>query len=126
MDNGCDSRSGPPFFRGVMLCDVYGTTQFEKELLSNSEILNLVMDETFAHNLYASLCNNIWTKGEEEFSASWRYSAGVVAHLRNTSSNQESECYLDFYCSGHEGEVFPDVLEVLSALGWTQKCFSRE
>ena len=101
-----------------MRFDIYGKTKFEQEMLNDPDILNLVMDETFAKNLYASLCNVIWEKGEETFSSSWRYAGGVVAHLRNMSAGL-NEDYLDFYCSGSEGTVFPEVAEALSNLGWT-------
>lgn len=117
MDIECDSRSGPPIFRKYMRFDIYGDTQFEQDLLNDPDIMNLVMEKTFAKNLYASLCNVQWEKGDEKFSASWRYAGGVVAHLRNISGGL-SEDYLDFYCSGGEGTVFADVEEVLRNLGW--------
>jgi hypothetical protein len=106
-----------------MIFEIYGNTQFERELLNNPDIMNLVMDETFAKNLYAALCNKIWVKDGEEFSASWRYAGGVVAHLRNVSGGLNEE-YLDFYLSGHEGEVFPDVSDALCKLGWTSKDYA--
>lgn len=106
-----------------MIYEIYGNSQFEKELLDNPDIMNLVMDETFAQNLYASLCNKMWVKDKEEFTASWRYSGGLVAYMRHVRGGL-NEDYLDFYCSGHEGEVFPDVLDVLTKLGWTPKDYN--
>lgn len=100
-----------------MRWDIHGNTTFEQDLLNDADIMNLVMDETFAKNLYASMCNMIWKKGAEEFAASWRYAGGVVAHLRNVKANL-SEDYLDFYMSGSEGTVFPEIKDVLSRLGW--------
>jgi len=101
-----------------MIHDIHGNTQFKRDLLNDSDVMNLVMEETFAKNLYASLCNVIWVKGEHEFAASWRYAGGVVAHLRNVSGGL-SEDYLDFYCSGSEGTVFCEIQEILARLGWT-------
>lgn len=101
-----------------MLWDIYGTTQFEQDLLNDPDITNLVMDETFARNLYASLCNVIWKRGDQEFAASWRCASGVVAHLKVVSGSL-NEDYWDFYCSGSEGTVFPEIQEILARLGWT-------
>ena len=108
-----------------MIYDIYGLTNFEKYLLNDNDIMNLVMDETFAKNLYAALCNKIWVNDKESFSASWRYSAGFVAHLRNVSGGLNEE-YLDFYLSGHEGTIFPDVLDALTKLGWSPKDYENE
>lgn len=107
-----------------MLWDIHGKTTFEQDLLNDADIMNLVMDETFAKNLYASMCNVIWKKGSEEFSASFRYAGGVVAHLRNVKANL-NEDYLDFYMSGSEGTVFPEVKEVLERLGWTSISYDK-
>jgi hypothetical protein len=106
-----------------MIYEIYGNTKFETDLLNSSDIMNLVMDETFAKNFYASLCNKIWVKNDEKFDASWRYAGGLVANLRNVGGGL-NEDYLDFYLSGNEGEVFPDVLDVLSKLGWTPKDYN--
>jgi hypothetical protein len=100
-----------------MIRDIYGDTKFEQDLLNDVDIMNLVIDEVFAKNLYASMCNVIWKKGSEEFSSSWRYAAGVVANMRNVKANL-NEDYLDFYLSGSEGTVFVDVKDVLGRLGW--------
>lgn len=107
-----------------MRWDIHGNTLFERDLLNDADIMNLVMNETFANNLYASLCNVIWKKGDEEFAASWRYAGGVVAHLRNAKANL-SEDYLDFYMSGSEGKVFPEVKEVLERLGWISISYDK-
>ncbi len=103
-----------------MLYDIYGNTQFERELLLDADILNLVMNDTFAKNLYASLCNNFWVIDGDQFCSTWIYAGGVVAHLRYVAGGL-GECYLDFYCSGCEGEVFDDVQEALGRLGWLVK-----
>ncbi|MFN4975938.1 MAG: hypothetical protein ACK5GV_11890 [Bacteroidota bacterium] len=116
-----------------MLFDVYGGTEFEQDLLQSPELLSLVADSShkgfgknsFAVRLYASLCNTTWVKiineKEVEFSSSWRYAAGLVAHLRNTFNKNEAEDYLNFYCSGSEGCVCAEVEEKLNFFGWKLK-----
>lgn len=65
-------------------------------------------DPAYAKALYAALCNNIF---EKQWSCSWRYAGGIVARLRG-------EDYLDYYCSGSEGEVTEEIREDLRLLGW--------
>lgn len=68
-------------------------------------------NDAYAQNIYAALCNNGFTKldvipilKEEEWSCSWRYAGGIVAHMLQTGD------YIDWYCSGirdidHDEEV---------------------
>ena len=93
---------------------------FEIDLLTDSDLLNLVQDETFAKNLYASLCNVQWVKTAELYGASFRHVAALVAHLRN-----RGETYLDFYMSGAEGHIFPEIREKLQSLGWSPKYYDE-
>ena len=76
-------------------------------------------DDTYAQRLYATLCNNdfvppdVWkVLKNETWSCSWRYAGGIVADM------QEKGDYIDWYCSGHEGEIFPDVEQDLGQIGW--------
>lgn len=47
------------------------------------------------------------------YSCSWRYAGGLVADMRD-----KGEDYLDFYCSGHEGQVNETVAYWLNKLEW--------
>jgi len=77
------------------------TTEWILEKTRNSEI--------YAQNLYAALCNNdfikneVWPllKGETNWSCSWRYAGGVIAHMCQKGD------YIDWYCSGIQ-ETYTD------------------
>jgi len=76
-------------------------------------------DDTYAQRLYATLCNNdfippdVWkVLKDETWSCSWRYAGGIIADMR------EQGDYIDWYCSGNEGEIFPDVEQDLNQIGW--------
>lgn len=99
------------------MIDNHETSQFEQDLLNNTDLINLILDKTFAQNLYASLCNVGWVKNECMFHCTWRRAGGIVANIRNVAYNF-NESYLDYYCSGYEGTVFEDVKDVLCEIGW--------
>ena len=71
-------------------------------------------DITFANKVYANLCNLVWYDyiNDEVISSSWRGAGGIVADIRNIG-----EDYMDFYCSGNEGEVDPEIEELFNANG---------
>jgi len=65
--------------------------------------------KTYAQNLYAALCNQDWQRNDvwpllkdQRWSCSWRYAGGIVAHIR------EEGDYIDWYCSGIQGEPDDD------------------
>ena len=72
-------------------------------------------DRDFAIELYGGLCNADWRHDDGAVwpGGTWRYVADVVAHLRGCEEN-----YLDFYCSGGEGEITDRVAEAMAELGW--------
>lgn len=82
----------------------------EWDLRTTDWILEKVRSsESYAQNLYAALCNNGFIKlavvpilTEKEWSCSWRYAGGIVAHMR-----QEGD-YIDWYCSGIRGGMLYD------------------
>ena len=72
-------------------------------------------ERDFAVELYGSLCNAEWRHddGSRWPGGTWRYVADLVAHLRG-----RGEDYLDFYCSGGEGEISVRVADAMAELGW--------
>ena len=71
-------------------------------------------EHTFAVRLYGSLCNVEWRHvNGTRYSCSWRYAGSIVSRLVGGAD------YLDFYCSGHEGEIDDDVADALAGLGWS-------
>lgn len=95
----------------------------EKDLHSSPTIKEKVRDEAYAQKLYHSLCNTRWLRNEflpvlrqhqdkDFWSCSWRYAGGIIANLR------EEGCYMDWYCTGNEGMIDPEVAADLKELGW--------
>ena len=74
----------------------------EYDLRSTQWIIDKVKDdEVYAQHLYASMCNNEFTKNdvipiltEKRWSCSWRHAGGILADMR------EEGDYIDWYCSG--------------------------
>ena len=101
-------------------------TEPERRLESDLSALanRLRIDDAFAGELYCALCNSDWLHDDgTEWCGSWRYSAGLVAALRDLS-----ECYLDFYCSSTqaEGTISERVASALAELGWRGTGHGRE
>ena len=78
----------------------------ENDLMDSKYIREKCIVDSYAQNLYAALCNNVFTKNdiipilrEETWECSWRYAGGLVARLR------EEGDYLTWYCSGMGGLV---------------------
>lgn len=77
-------------------------------------------DSNYAQSIYAALCNMQWQKNEvwpilkEEalWSCTWRYAGGIVAKIL------EEGDYMDWYCSGGEGDVTDEIAEDFLKLGW--------
>jgi hypothetical protein len=74
----------------------------EYDLRSTQWIIDKVKaDDVYAQHLYASMCNNNFTKNDvwpiltdQRWSCSWRHAGGIIADM------QEKGDYIDWYCSG--------------------------
>lgn len=91
-------------------------------------------NKDYAQNIYAALCNNGFIKldvipilTEKEWSCSWRYAGGIVAHMLGKGD------YIDWYCSGiredyqdeertnsyvSEGCITDEIRKDFQKLGW--------
>jgi len=114
----------------------------EKDIQQCDWMLKKVQDsETYAQNLYAAMCNNVFQRNEvwprlkdEYWSCSWRSAGGIVAELRNEGS------YIDWYCSGifgvgeadsfqgyvSESTVTDEIRQDLFAIGWTVEPYPKD
>ena len=100
----------------------------------------VVESETYAQNLYAAMCNNVfqpnqvWPRLRDEYwSCSWRAAGGIVADLRGQGD------YIDWYCSGimgvgevdsfrgyvSESTVTDEIRQDLFAIGWTVETYPK-
>jgi hypothetical protein len=70
------------------------------------ESYDKIKDYDFAQKIYANLCNLVWYDyvNDEVIEFSWRSSGGFVSGIR-----QLGEDYMDFYCSGNEGEIDDEI-----------------
>lgn len=109
----------------------------EKDLIITDWIkYKCTVNNVYAQNLYAALCNNIFIKNDVEWSCSWRGAGGIVASLidyddRHKNFHEYSRDYLDWYCSGigagsvegyvSEGVVTSEISNDFLNLGWTYK-----
>ena len=114
----------------------------EKDIQACEWMLKKVMDrETYAQNLYAAMCNNVfqpnqvWPRLKDEYwSCSWRAAGGIVADLRGQGD------YIDWYCSGifgageadsfqgyvSESTVTDEIRQDLFAIGWTVEPYPED
>lgn len=82
--------------------DEWKKDNMEYDLRSTQWISDKVKaDDVYAQQLYASMCNNDFTKNdvwpiltEKKWSCSWRHAGGVIADMK------EKGDYIDWYCSG--------------------------
>jgi hypothetical protein len=93
-----DEREADPEWRKNNLEWDLRTTDWILEKARNSD--------AYAQNIYAAMCNNGFIKldvipilTEKEWSCSWRYAGGIVAHMVGRGD------YIDWYCSGIGGQV---------------------
>ena len=117
----------------------------EESIRTCEWMLKKVVDnETYAQNLYAAMCNNVfqpnqvWPRLRDEYwSCSWRGAGGIVADLRGQGD------YIDWYCSGiggglgngdetgikgyvSESTVTDEIRQDLFAIGWTVEPYPKD
>jgi len=114
----------------------------EESIRACEWMLKKVVDrETYAQNLYAAMCNNVfqpnqvWPRLRDEYwSCSWRSAGGIVADLRGQGD------YLDWYCSGimgvgevdsfqgyvSESTITDEIRQDLFAIGWTVEPYPED
>ena len=109
--------------------DLQVKPNLELDLMKSDEIANkCIHSDVYSQNLYASLCNNKFFYGEEEWTCSWRFAGGLVSDLRNSGD------YMDWYCSGmsdkigyvSESVVTEEVSLDLMRLGWVIKPYESK
>ena len=105
---------------------------FEKDL---EKLKVKILDDKYAQKVYAALCNVVWIHSSRpenykqiqeeswitgtwlrvdwDYSCSWRSAGGLVASIQDKGGD-----YMDFYCSGDEGNVDQEVAKDLKVLGW--------
>jgi hypothetical protein len=93
-----------------------------------------IINDKYAQNLYAALCNNQFQKNEvitiledQRWSCSWRYAGGIISDIQGKGN------YIDWYCSGilyidvsenthsdyvSEGTVTEEIINDLKLIGW--------
>lgn len=112
-------------------------TNLEKDLIATEWIgYKCTVNNVYAQNLYAALCNNIFIKDNHEWTTSWRNSGQIVSSLIKYDQRHPADCnvsgdYLDWYCSGasagqipgyvDEGFITSEISNDLLNLGWTHK-----
>lgn len=95
----------------------------EWDLRTSDKLCAKVKVDDYARKLYAALCNTNWLCTEvipllrqdpdlDMWGCSWRSAGGIIANMR-----QEGD-YIDWYCSGNEGYIDPEVAQDLKQLGW--------
>jgi len=109
-------------------------SNLEVEMERDAIVVTYLKDRDVAVQFYSALCNMRWRKmsvlSEDEriidklkgvnsdiWSCSWRYAGGIIADIRNKHYNTKED-YMNFYCSGNEGEVADIVKECFERMGW--------
>lgn len=106
----------------------------EVEMSNDAIVISYLKDRDTAVEFYSALCNMRWKKinilpdderiieklkGTDSniWSCTWRYAGGIIADIRNKHYNTKED-YMDFYCSGNEGNVADIVEECFKRMGW--------
>ena len=111
------------------------TNNLEHDLFHADFIVAKTRNDVYAQNLYASLCNNQFFKGDmkKPWTCSWRYAGGIVADMKWLETGKQYD-YLDLYCSSAlsdnpdfvgEGTITDEVRADLEKLGWVIKPYEE-
>jgi hypothetical protein len=109
----------------------------DKDIVTSGWMAKKVIDsDTYAQNLYAAMCNNVFQKNDVwprvadlKWTRSWRSAGGIIADIRKQGD------YMDWYCSGMgsglgngdetgtkgyvgESTVTDEIRQDLFAIGW--------
>lgn len=98
--------------------------KFEQDVLNDKRICEMVSsDETFAREMYASLCNVIWENKSlsDKYAASWRHAGYFVSSITG-----RDEDYLDYYLGGGEGRVSLRVESEMKRIGWSWRLYTED
>lgn len=98
-DNVQSQEASPEWQQNNMEYDLRSTMWIVEKVRS---------DDVYAQHLYAALCNNNFQKNEvwltlkkKTWGCSWRYAGGIIADMQGKGD------YIDWYCSGINGEELP-------------------
>lgn len=108
----------------------------EDDIRADAEIMAKILDDRYAQNVYASMCNIRWQPAEvwpvlrdEYWTCSWRSAGGIVSDLQGKGD------YMSWYCSGMgdglgngdanggkgyvcEGTVTDEIRKDFARIGW--------
>lgn len=103
---------------------------FLNKLLNDQFISELILDPKYAQKLYSALCDNTiicLNKRKNIGEFSYRKSAEIVSNMRNVHVHMGHiiESYSDYYMTGNEGMVFPEVRDQLERLGYSVSYFEE-
>ena len=96
------------------------TGQMDMDICQSRWIVEKVRaDDVYAKKLYAAMCNIRWQYQDvmmilrdEWWTTSWRTAGSIIADIRGEGD------YMDWYCSGSEGHVDPEITADLADIGW--------
>jgi len=79
---------------------------------SNSIKFKMRDSRDYCVRFYGTLCNNELMHGDYLTGYSWRATGGLIADILGEGD------YMDWYCSGGEGNIDEEVQDDLNAIGW--------
>jgi len=97
--------------------------ELDYEIKQSADLMNKLSSYEYAQKFYAALCNTTWKKEGYDYSVTepwavtWRTAGGIASDLHHGDDRLGN--YLEFYCSGYEGDVDAEVEQDLYELGWT-------